>query len=243
MELEGRAILVTGASAGIGAAVAERCRSLGARVACLSRRGTVPEGLQLDSGVIGVSADVGDRASAIEGVRAAADALGHLDGVVNNAGAMLNSRLEEGLFDDWRTSVDVNILGPMYVSYAAVPYLKTRRSSDIINMVSTSAFRVLKPEYAMYGATKAALLTMTKGMRQELHEYGIRVSAIAPGLVGHTELGPGVRDPALREELLEMATKGGISPADVAAEICHMLSRPPSVRIDQLVVVPLWQVQ
>ena len=239
--LDGKRILVTGASSGIGMAIARGAAERGARVACAARSRDALDSLATEIGGVAAAMDVSDPDSVTAGVDAAAESFGGLDAVVNCAGAMLHSRISEGRHDDWRIMVDVNLLGPLYVAAAVIPYLRKNGSGDIVNITSTSAYRVALPDYSLYSGTKAALAMVTRGLRAEMAEENIRVSMVAPGLVRNTGFGPGIRNDELREEIMAMKDDMGIAPSIIADQVCHLLSLPAEARIDELIVVPSWQ--
>lgn len=240
--LDGRRLLVTGASSGIGEAIARACVDAGAEVACLARSADRLAKLADEIGIVDVTADVGDVDAVKEAVDTASHRLGGLDGVVNNAGLMIHGRLSLGLTDDWRRMVDVNLLGPMHVTSAALRHLRQAGASDVIMVTSTSARRVSQADYALYSATKSAVNMLAKGWRQEFVDDGIRVSTVAPGLVRDTGFGPGIRDDQLREQVLSTKQDLGMPPSLVAAQVVHVLTMPAGARIDDLVLVPTWQV-
>ena len=240
-DLTGRRIAVTGASSGIGRAIAAGCIESGAQVACIARDGERLERVRSELGAVAVVGDVSDATAGPAAVQAAAEAMGGLDGLVNNAGAMFHSRITEARTDDWRVMLDSNILSVLLMSSAAVPHLRKAGGGDIVNISSTSALRVSAPEYAVYCATKAAVNMITVGLRQELAEDGIRVSALMPGLVANTGFGPGIRDDALREQVMATKDERGINAAVVASQVVNMLSLPKEARLNDVVIVPAWQ--
>jgi NADP-dependent 3-hydroxy acid dehydrogenase YdfG len=241
-KLDGRRLIVTGASSGIGKALALVAAGHGARVACVARSLSRLQQVAADARGVAVAIDVSDRAAVLKGVGEAVEALEGLDGLINCAGLMLHSRLSLGTYEDWRQMVDVNLLGPMLMSHAAIPYLRENGSGDIVNVSSTAKRQVTRPEYALYSATKSGLAMVSSGLRQELAEDHIRVSLVTPGLVRETGFGPDIRDDCLREEIMSMKDVRGIAPDLVAEQVCHVLALPPEACIDEIVIVPLWQV-
>ena len=225
IDLTGRRVLITGASSGIGKAIATACIESGAQVACIARSGETLRATCEEIGAIPLVADVTDEAAVSTAVLTAARELGGIDCLINNAGAMLHSRISEGRSDDWRVMLDSNILSILLMSSAAIPHLRDAGRADIVNVSSTSALRVSAPEYAVYCATKAAVNMITVGLRQELAEVGIRVSAVMPGLVANTGFGPGIRDAALREQIMSTKDTRGIAPSVIAMQVCNMIGQ------------------
>lgn len=240
-DLTGRRIAVTGASSGIGRAIAAACIEAGAQVACIARDAERLERVSSELGVDAIVGDVSDATAGPAAVQGAAQAMGGIDGLVNNAGAMLHSRITEARADDWRVMLDSNILSVLLMSSAVVPHLRKAGGGDIVNISSTSALRVSAPEYAVYCATKAAVNMITVGLRQELAEEGIRVSALMPGLVANTGFGPGIRDDSLREQVMATKDERGMHADVVASQVVNMLSLPKEARLNDVVIVPAWQ--
>lgn len=231
-ELSGRRVLVTGASSGIGAATARACAAAGARVAVLARRAGPLEALAEGVGGVACRADLADETEVRRAVDRAAEELGGLDAIVNNAGLMRTAPISEGRVDDWRAMLDVNVLGLLVATHAALGHLRAADRADIVNVSSLSGRRVPNPDAAVYSATKFAVHALSEGLRQELHAEGIRVTIVAPGLVD-TELLEGQEQPAA-ERLRERAADVGLSADDVAAEIATVLARPPRVQLREV---------
>ena len=241
IDLKGRRIVVTGSSSGIGRAIATACVDAGAKVVCIARSEDKLREVCAEIGAIPVVVDITDESAIHAAVEYAAGELGGIDCLINNAGAMLHSRISQGRSDDWRVMLDTNILSVLLMSSAVIPHLRQAQRGDIVNISSTSAVRVAAPEYALYSATKAAVNMITIGLRQELAEFGIRVSAVAPGLVANTGFGPGIRDEVLREQVMSMKDERGIKPSVVATLVCNIIGLPVEARINDICVVPAWQ--
>lgn len=238
--LEGRRVLVTGASSGIGRATAQACAQAGARVACLARRAEelarVAEGI----GGVAVTADVADERSARDGVDRAADALGGLDAVVNNAGAMVLATVSDGRPADWRRMLDVNVLGLLVVTQACLPHLRAADHGDVVNMSSMSGRRVPNAAAGVYAGTKHAVHAISEGLRRELGPDGIRVTVVAPGLVD-TDFGSAGTDPEAHERVRRRQADIGLAPADVARQVAHVLAQPAHVTVHEVALLPTAQ--
>lgn len=235
--LDGRRVLVTGASSGIGEATVRACAAAGARVACLARRADRLAALAEEVGGAAVPADVSDEASARAGVDAAATALGGLDAVVNNAGAMAVATVAEGDPADWKRMLDVNVFGLLVVTQAALPHLRVAGRGDVVNMSSMSGRRVPNAAAGVYAATKHAVHAITEGLRRELHPEGIRVSVVSPGLVA-TDLVAASPPTAARDRLADLQADVGLAPGDVARQVVRIVSEPPHVAVHEVALLP-----
>ncbi len=190
--MDGRKVLVTGASSGIGAAIAVRLAAAGANVAAVSRSGRVP-GDALDTGagtITAVVADLSDRAQVDTVVHRAVDALGGLDTVVNNAGRgdwLPNASLTEDFFD---AMIGLNLWAPLRICQHAHPHLGAAAASGqdaaVVMIGSVDAVRPSAGS-TVYGATKAALGAVTVALAKEWAAELIRVTQVNPGLV-HTTM-------------------------------------------------------
>ena len=186
----GRAVLVTGASRGIGAAIARAFASVGDRVAVHYRRSAevaeqVAASLAGDGHVV-VSADLADTAAVRRMVDGAADRLGGLDVLVNNAGVFQPHPITETSYEEWQRAwhetLTVNLLGAANVSWCATQHMITGGGGSIVNVSSRGAFRGEAKQPA-YGASKAGLVALGQSLAQALGPHGISVTSVAPGLV------------------------------------------------------------
>jgi NAD(P)-dependent dehydrogenase (short-subunit alcohol dehydrogenase family) len=189
-DLTGKAVLVTGASRGIGRAVAEMLAAHGARIAVHyiadeQAAAQVVAGLDGDGHVM-LPADIGDFTAASHLSRQAAEALGGLDIVVNNAGIYVTHDIASLDHDNWRKFWDrtlaVNLAGPAHIIHGAIPYLEAGDGGYVVNISSRGAFRG-EPEAPAYGASKAGLNSLSQSLAVALAPKNIKVVAIAPGWV------------------------------------------------------------
>jgi len=239
--LAGQVVAVTGASSGIGEAVALACAREGAAVALGARRAdridALAERIRGEGGeAVAIATDVSDEESAHAFVRGAAERLGGLDALVNNAGLMLLGPIETSPSEEWRRMIDVNLLGVLYCTQAALPLLRERGGGSIV-MISSVGGRVVAKWSGVYSLTKFGLGAFTEVLRQETVADDIRVSLIEPGRVA-TEL----RD-HMRPEIVQ-AISGGfsdvtpLSPDDIAHAVVFTLGQPRNVHISELLVRP-----
>lgn len=210
----GRRWLVTGASRGIGRAIAERALAEGDRV-CLVARTVEPAGLEAWGGAaLAVAADITDPASVQAACEAAGDAWGGIDVVVNCAGLHRGGRVSTLPLADWQATLDSNLGGPLNVVRAALPLMAT--GGSIVNIGAVVGFRGF-PGDAAYGASKAGLAGLTQVLAAELARSGIRVNLVIPGFVS-TEMTAGISDKA-RARLVERIPLGREGTVEEIADV------------------------
>ncbi|MFB8211747.1 SDR family oxidoreductase [Streptomyces sp. NPDC056010] len=248
--LADRTAVITGAASGMGAATARLLAAQGVRVALLARRAERLEELaakiSADGGqALAVAADVTDQAS----VDAAADrvhaAFGPVDLVVNAAGVMLPNPVDAGRVDEWQRMLDTNVAGALRVIRAFTADLVAAaaggRTADLVNISSIGA-HIAFPNYAVYGATKAALTYLSASLRTELGPRDVRVTNIEPGLTD-SELAGHVDNAELSGQLDGMfEALGGLSSGEIADLVAYTTSRARHINLRQLVVLPTRQV-
>lgn len=249
-ELVGTAALVTGASSGIGEATALALAERGALVTLAARRlDRLQQVADKITGMGGearvVQADIGDERGAHAAVEAAAAAAGRLDLVVNNAGILLLGPVEDAPTDEWRSMVQVNLMGLALVTRAALPHLiraartGPRHVADLVN-VSSVGGRTATPNTAVYSAAKAGVNAFSESLRQEVARRYVRVSVIEPGFVA-TEL-PLHSRPEVVAALADGFDPGPpLAPADVAEVIAHMVTRPRHMALHEVLLRPTEQ--
>lgn len=241
--MEGKIIAVTGASSGIGEAVARHFAQAGAAVMLGARRlhrlEAVADEIRRDGGRVALQRlDVTRREDAQAFVQAAVAQFGRLDVIVNNAGVMPLSPVAELKVDEWDRMVDVNLKGVLYGVAAALPVFQARGSGHIINVTSVADRRVV-PTAAVYSATKYAVRAFSEGLRQEVGG-GIRVTVVAPGAT-ESELAQGISDPELRRAAIEDYRRDLIPADAIARAIAYAVGQPPEVDVNELVVRPTAQ--
>ncbi|WP_231750765.1 SDR family oxidoreductase [Mycobacterium sp. NAZ190054] len=174
--MDGLVAVVTGGASGIGSAVADRLHDLGATVAVLDRAETVA------ANVIAIRCDVSDDRSVRTAVAEVVNRLGGVDIVVNNAGIGAQGTVADNDDNEWIRVYDINVLGIVRVSRAALPYLRRSKHPAIVNVSSIAATAGL-PRRALYSATKGAVLALTRAMAADHVREGIRVNCVNPGTV------------------------------------------------------------
>lgn len=223
---DGLSALVTGGASGLGLGAARLLAGRGAGVVVLDRESPAPG--SLPDGVTTVVADVADDEAVRAAVDEAATRLGGLDIVVNNAGTGAVGTVEDGSDDEWRRVYDVNVLGAVRVSRAAMPYLRQSQHAVIVMTCSVAA-AVGLPQRAMYSATKGALIALTLAMAADHVAEGIRVNAVNPGTADTPwvqRLLEGSADPSAERRALEARQPIGrlVSVEEVAEAIAYLAS-------------------
>ena len=242
--IEGKVVVITGASSGLGEATALHLVSQGANLVLGARRAdrinALVDKLAGNGGkAIALETDVTHRDQVKRLVDAAVQTYGRIDVMINNAGLMPQSLLENLMVDDWDRMIDVNIKGVLYGIAAALPYMKERRSGHIINVSSVAGHKV-SPGGAVYSATKHAVLALSEGLRQEVKPYNIRTTVISPGAVA-TELPNTVTDPAVAERINKLYKEVAIPADSFARVVAFALSQPEDVDVNEILFRPTLQ--
>jgi len=241
--LDGRVAVVTGASSGIGEATALALSEAGAAVAMGARRADRLEAIaeRLPGPSLARTVDISEEDEATAFVREAADELGGLHILVNNAGVMLLGPFNDQDPDDWRRMVGVNLLGLLYCTHAALPLIAGSGGGDIVN-VSSVAGRRADAGAAVYNMTKFGVHAFSEALRQEALHANIRVTTVAPGFVD-TELQGHNTHPLVRRATERSREQIGevLKAEDIATEILHSVTRPQHVCVNEVVVRPTGQ--
>lgn len=182
-KLQHKTALITGAGRGIGRAIAECFAREGACVAIADMDPDAARATAAAIGALGLEMDVSSKASVRAGTRRVLDEFGSIDILVNNAGYLVYTTFESCSEADWDRMVDVNMKGPFLCAQAVIPSMKARRQGVIVNMTSLAAKTGGLAAGPPYAAAKAGVLTLTIGLARALAPFGIRVNAIAPGVI------------------------------------------------------------
>ena len=240
--LQGKVALVTGASSGIGEATALALARTGARVAIAARRRDRLDGVavriaDLRAESLVLEADVARPEEAESIVSRTVERWGQLDILVNNAGLMLLSPIDRARVEDWRRMLDLNVLGLMVTTRAALPQMRRQKDGHVVN-ISSTAGRVANPDASVYAATKFGVGAFSEALRREVYKDNIRVTVIEPGAVA-TELREHVPDPDTRERIDTWArSMRQLQSEDVAAAILYAVSQPPHVNVNEILLRP-----
>lgn len=239
-DLAGRRILVTGASSGIGEGIARACAAAGASVAGLARRTDRLDALADETGCIPVTVDLRDTAAAQTAVAIAAHALNGIDAVVNNAGLWRGGPVMDTTVESWRAMLEVNVLGLLAVTQAAVGHLRAAGGGDVVNVSSLSGRRVPNAAAGVYSGTKFAVHAISEGLRRELLADRIRVTVVSPGMVA-IEAGGSDPESDLGDRLRDLGSDVSITPEHVARTIVHVLGQPPEITLREIALAPTAQ--
>jgi NAD(P)-dependent dehydrogenase (short-subunit alcohol dehydrogenase family) len=221
--LEGLVAIVTGGASGIGAAIARRLRSEGARVAVFDVNPDAATDVEL-----AVRVDVADDASVRAGVERVASELGGIDILVNNAGIGAQGDVTANSDEEWHRVFDINVVGMARVARAAIPHLRRSSAAAICNTSSIAATAGL-PQRALYTATKGAVLSLTRAMAADHLADGIRVNAVNPGTADTPWVGrllASAPSPEAERAALEARQPHGrlVSPDEVADAVAYLVS-------------------
>ena len=236
--IEGKVVLITGASSGIGEATARLLARRGAKVVLGARRTDRLEKLAAEIRAAGGQAefqklDVTDREQ-VEGiVRFAVAKFGRLDAVVNNAGLMPLSPMEALKVEEWDRMIDVNIRGVLYGIAAGLPVFKKQGFGQFVNLSSIGGHAVF-PTAAVYCATKFAVRAISEGLRQE--STAVRVTNISPG-VTESELAETISDEQTRKGMDEFR-KVALPAESIAKAIAFAIEQPDGVDVNEIIVRP-----
>jgi NADP-dependent 3-hydroxy acid dehydrogenase YdfG len=240
MTLTGTTAVVTGASSGIGEATARLLSQKKCNVVLAARREDRLNSLaaELGEGALAVPTDVTDPAACEALVSRAVGDFGALDILVANAGLGLYGSIAEGEPEDWRRMFEVNALGVLYVTRAAVRHMLGRGSGDVIFVSSLAGRRVPRADGTVYAATKHALTAVAEGLRMEVHTKGIRVIKVEPGLV-RTEF-PESSYPSAQEYYAQREYSP-LEAEDIAEAVLYAVEQPPHVSVNEILLRPTEQ--
>lgn len=224
--------IVTGASSGIGKAIAKKLAKEGMNVALVARR--KDKLLELEREInqnetgeaFAIPTDVSKRDEVEAMVKKAEKQFSDIDVYVNNAGLMLNALVTEGQVENWEEMIDVNIKGVLYGVHAVIPNMLERKTGHIINIASVSGLEVTKSS-TVYSATKFAVRAISMGLEKELARTGVRVTNISPGMVD-TDL---VNRHQVNRKMLEAE--------DIANAIYYAITQPDYVNVNEITVRPV----
>ncbi|MFV9483242.1 SDR family oxidoreductase [Christiangramia sp. ASW11-125] len=239
MDEKERVAVITGASSGIGKAIAIKLSNENFTVVLASR--SIPKMEKIQQELPGesmvVELDVTSTESVTKAFGKVDEKYGRIDVLVNSAGIMPLTYLKNRHLDEWLSTIEVNVQGTLRCIYSVLPLMKKQEDGQIINIASVDGKEIFAGG-AVYGASKAAIIELSKAMRMELSpEFNIRVTAVEPGTVD-TNLRDGITD----TELLEDKDYGGdepmLDPASIADAVYYAISQPASVNVNELLVKP-----
>ncbi|MCJ2180254.1 SDR family oxidoreductase [Novosphingobium album (ex Hu et al. 2023)] len=240
--LSGKVALVTGASSGIGEAIAITLGQAGAKVVLSARRAerlaAVAAHIEADGGsVCVIPGDVTDEAVAARTVAETVSRCGRLDILVNSAGIIQAGSARHADMDEWRHVMDVNFFGIVHSCKAALEPMLAQGCGDIVNISSTSGRRTAKL-FGAYSPSKFAVNSYSEALRQEVGASGIRVCVVEPGAT-ESECAENISDPEWREKMREHVSKpGALKAQDIADAVKMVLELPPRANVSEILVRP-----
>jgi NADP-dependent 3-hydroxy acid dehydrogenase YdfG len=239
MPTTNRVAVITGASSGIGEAIARQLASEGYCIALLARRLDRISSLanELQNSAIAIQADVTDRASIVVAADRVHNELGGADVLINNAGVMLTAPFASDRRTEHRQMVETNLLGAMTVTEVFLDQLRAK-AGDLVN-ISSVAGRVAPAGFAAYSATKWGINGWSEALRVEL-QPDVRVMVIEPGAVA-TELSDHITHDESKQLAREYRDKVAMPPQDIAEVIAFALSRPKRITLNEILVRPTVQ--
>jgi NADP-dependent 3-hydroxy acid dehydrogenase YdfG len=242
--IEGKIVVITGASSGLGEAAARLLSSQGATVVLGARRAERIEALAAEIEAAGgralaVRTDVTNSEQVKALVDAAVEAFGRIDVMINNAGLMPQSPLDRLRIDEWDRMIDVNIKGVLYGIAAALPHMEAQKSGHIINVSSVAGHRV-GPNSVVYSATKHAVRALSEGLRQEVKPYNLRTTIVSPGAVA-TELPDSITEADVSAGVHDFYEANAISADSFARVVAFAIGQPEDVDINEILFRPTIQ--
>jgi len=238
--IQGKIVAITGASSGIGEAMARLLVERGAKVLLGARRSERLAKLvaELGGNAAAETIDVTKQADLVRFIGTAQERFGRLDVLINNAGVMPLSPFDQLKVSEWDQMIDVNIKGVLYGIAAALPVFRKQKSGHVINISSVAGLRV-GPNTAVYSATKFAVRALSEGLRQEAGDT-LRVTVISPGAV-ESELAETISDPELKARMDDYRGKTAIPAAAIARAAAYAIEQPAEVDVNEIVVRPTAQ--
>jgi len=241
--IEGKVVVITGASSGLGEATAQHLATEGATVVLGARRVDRIRALAeelVDAGgkALAVETDVTRLEEVQALVEAAVKSYGRVDVMLNNAGLMPVSPLDRLKVNDWDRMVDVNIKGVLYGIAAALPHMQRQKSGHFINVSSVAGHKVVAGG-AVYAATKFAVRALSEGLRQEVKPYNIRTTIISPGAVA-TALPDSITEPDIGA-FMNLVYESAIPADSFARTVAFAISQPEDVDINEILFRPTAQ--
>jgi NADP-dependent 3-hydroxy acid dehydrogenase YdfG len=234
-------VFITGATSGIGKATAEFLAKHNYRLILCGRNQDrlkeLKQTLGKQTAITTLQFDVGDKEAVFSAIESLPENFRDIDVLINNAGnAHGMSSIQEGDINDWDTMLDINVKGLLYVSRAILPKMIEKNTGFIVNIGSTAGKEVY-PKGNVYCASKSAVEAINKGMRMDLNQYNIRVSAIHPGLVETAFSDVRFKGDTERAKKVYQGYKA-LQPEDIAEIIHFVITRPYHINIEDLVVFP-----
>jgi NADP-dependent 3-hydroxy acid dehydrogenase YdfG len=241
--IKGKVIAITGASSGMGKAIAIELAKNGAKIVLAARRTEqlqqlVEEIKSTGGDAICTTIDVKNKADLVRLVNTAVEHYRKLDVIVNNAGVSQLSRIDELDIDGWEEMIDINLKGVLYGMAAAIPVFKQQQSGHIVNIISTSGIKIV-PMQGVYAGTKNAIRTIAEAFRQESNG-NIRITGISPGII-KTDFANNIKNEEMKTAVQKGMEQIAINPLAIANAVIYAISQPDDVEIGDIVIRPAKQ--
>ncbi len=241
--IKGKVVAITGASIGMGKAIALELAKNGAKVVLGARRTEQLQQLVEEIKSKGGDAtfaqiDVKYKSDLVRLVNTAVEQYGKLDVIVNNAGVSQLSRIDELDINGWEEMIDINLKGVLYGMAAAIPVFKQQQSGHIVNIISTSGIKIV-PMQGVYAGTKNAVRTIAEAFRQE-SDGTIRITGISPGVV-KTGFAANIKNQEMKTIITNNMENLAISPVAIANAVIYAISQPKDVEVGDIVIRPAKQ--
>ncbi|MCQ9635663.1 SDR family oxidoreductase [Chryseobacterium sp. WG23] len=238
--IKGKVVAITGASSGIGRAIALELAKNGAKLILGARRTEqlqqLVEEIKSKGGFANFTQiDVKNKADLVRLVNTAVEQYGKLDVIVNNAGVSQLSRIDELDIEGWEEMIDINLKGVLYGMAAAVTVFKQQQSGHIVNIISTSGIKIV-PMQGVYAGTKNAIRTIAEAFRQESNG-NIRITGVSPGIV-KTDFADNLKNEEMKITIQKGMEQIGINPIAIANAVMYAMSQPDDVEIGDIVIRP-----
>ena len=243
--IQGKVIVITGASSGLGEATARHLAQLGAKVVLGARRierlqQLVHDIESADGQALSVATDVQRRSDVENLVQQAIQKFGRVDVLINNAGIMPLAAMSKLKVDEWEQTIDVNIKGVLYGIAAVLPNMQAQQSGHIINLSSVAGLKVAGGLGTVYSASKFAVKAISEGLRMEVAADNIRVTTLYPGAIA-SELVHGSSDAQAGAAMQAFYEQYEISADSVARAIAYAIEQPDDVAINEITLRPTRQ--
>ena len=231
-QLEGKTAIVTGASSGIGTAIAKELAGEGANVVLAAKNeeklAEIAKEINQKDKILCVPTDVTKQEDVDSIAELAKKTFGEIGIYVNNAGMMGSSRVTEGDVSNWEQMIDVNIKGVLYGIHSVLPDMKDRGNGHIVNIASDSGYEVTE-RLTVYCATKFAVRAISTGLEKELANTGVRITSISPGMV---------ETPLSSKSPFEEGRRK-LVPADIARAVVYAVTQPEYVNVNEILIRPV----
>jgi len=238
--IKGKVVAITGASSGMGRAIAIELAKNSAKVVLGARRTAhlqqlVEEIKSTGGEAICTQIDVKNKADLVRLANTAFEQYGKLDVMINNAGISQLSRIDELDIEGWEEMIDINLKGVLYGMAAAIPIFKQQQSGHIVNIISTSGIKIV-PMQGVYAGTKNAIRTIAEAFRQESNG-NIRITGISPGFV-KTDFANNIKNEEMKTAVQSGMEQIAINPIAIANAVIYAISQPNDVEIGDIVIRP-----